>query len=126
MNNVESQDKQERKLGHPICIDAFRAAGRDCFALIFDTAQLLKAYDIPSVDFISEVFSTTNRLRQLEIIIEYIGKIREAEEKSPRDSIDIMDLINETGDIKFPPVSHKRVLAESFEPIEEDLDAEQE
>lgn len=126
MNNMEGQDKQEDKHWHPICIDAFRAAGRDCFVLIFDIIQILKAYDISSIDFISEVFSTTNRLEQLDIIIKCIGKIREAEEKSPRGSINIVDLINKTGDIEFPPLSHIGVPADSFKPIEEDLDAEQE
>ena len=122
-NEKTHRDDLDTIQGHPICIDAFRAAGRDCFALIFDTAQLLKAYDIPSGDFISEVFSTTNRLRQLEIIIEYIGKIRETEAKMAGNSTASMILSDE---IIFPPLHHRSILADPLEDIEVGIHAEDE
>ncbi len=59
-----------------ISIDAFRCAGRDLFPLVLDIIDLLHAYNMESVSFVSNVFSTASRTEQLEIIINILRMIQ--------------------------------------------------
>ncbi len=65
-----------------ICIDAFRCAGRDLFPLILNIVDLLHAYNMESVSFISDVFSMTSRAEQLEIIISTLQQIQNIPEET--------------------------------------------
>lgn len=75
-----SQIKQEQQgtepIVRPITLDAFRAAGRDLFEVIIDVDKLMRAYDISSLQFISDVFSTSIRYEQMGIVIAAMQVIR--------------------------------------------------
>lgn len=54
----------------PITLDAFRLAGMDLFELIVDMDKLMHAYGMPTIQFISDVFSSTTKYEQLGYIID--------------------------------------------------------
>lgn len=54
----------------PITLDAFRLAGFDLFELIVDMDKLMHAYGMPTIQFISDVFSSTTKYEQLGYVID--------------------------------------------------------
>ncbi len=79
---------EEKNSTPTISIDAFRVAGQDLFPLILDTEKLLHSYGLESVSFISDVFSTTSRKEQFDILIETLQRIKNA----PAESSDCVDI----------------------------------
>ena len=54
----------------PITLDAFHLAGMDLFELIVDMDKLMHAYGMPTIQFISDVFSSTNKYEQIGYVID--------------------------------------------------------
>ena len=54
----------------PITLDAFRLAGMDLFELIVDMDKLMHAYGMPTIQFISDVFSSTTKYEQMGYVID--------------------------------------------------------
>ena len=54
----------------PITLDAFRLAGMDLFELIVDMDKLMHAYGLPTIQFISDVFSSTTMYEQMVYVID--------------------------------------------------------
>ncbi len=79
---------EEKNMTQTISIDAFHTAGQDLFPLILDTEKLLHAYGLESVSFISEIFSTTSREKQFDILIETLQRIK----NTPSESADCADV----------------------------------
>ncbi len=79
---------EEKHTTPTISIDAFRVAGQDLFSLILDTEKLLHSYGMESVTFISEIFSTTSREKQFDILIETLQRIK----NTPAESADCADV----------------------------------
>ncbi len=67
----------EKHVAPTITIDSIRVAGQDLFPLILDTEKLLHAYGLESVSFISDIFSTTSREKQFDILINTLQRIKE-------------------------------------------------
>ena len=76
MNENHAVQISQETEARAITIDAFREAGRDLFELIVVMDKLMKAYDMTSLYFISDVFSTTSRYEQMGIIIAAMQTIR--------------------------------------------------
>ncbi len=91
---------EEKHTTLTISIDAFRTAGQDLFPLILDTEKLLHSYEMESVSFISEIFSTTSREKQFDILIETLQRIK----NTPAESADCADV-----DLPCPIVVQQRV-----------------
>ncbi len=79
---------EEKNITPTISIDAIRVAGQDLFPLILDTEKLLHAYGCESVTFISDMFSTTSRKKQFDILIETLQRIK----NTPSESADCADV----------------------------------
>ncbi len=79
---------EEKNMTPTISIDAFRTAGQDLFPLILDTEKLLHAYGMESVSFISDMFSTTSREEQFDILINTLQRIK----NTPSESADCADI----------------------------------
>ncbi len=84
----------EKHAAPPITIDSIRVAGQDLFPLIMDMEKLLHAYRLESVSFISDIFSTTSREKQFDILINTLQRIKEttAEPAEPADNADCADI----------------------------------
>ncbi len=90
----------EKHVVPTITIDAFRVAGKDLFPLILDTEKLLHSYGFESVTFISEIFSTTSREEQFDILIETLQRIK----NTPAEPADCADV-----SLPYPIVPKQRV-----------------
>lgn len=65
----------------PITIDSFRVAEQDLFEVIVSTEKLMCSYGISSLEFISDVFSRTVPLEQLDCVTDALGMIKSQLEK---------------------------------------------
>ena len=68
--------KKERVYA-PITTDSFRLAGQDMFEVIISTEKLMRGHGISSLEFISDVFSRTDPLEQLDCVTDALSMIRE-------------------------------------------------
>ncbi len=108
----------EKHVAPTITIDAFRVAGQDLFPLILDTEKLLHAYGMESVSFISDMFSTTSREDQFDILINTLQRIK----NTPLKSADCADIA-----LPYPIVTKRRTEYNSpetwrIETVEEEDD----
>ncbi len=97
---------EEKHTTPTISIDAFRVVGQDLFPLILDTEKLLHAYGLESVSFISDMFSTTSREKQFDILIETLQRIK----NTPAESSDCVDIA-----LPYPIVTKQRIKYNSPE-----------
>lgn len=74
---METTQVNEQQQHHPITIDAFREAKADIFALIIDTDEFMRANGVSSITLISEAFSTTSRIKQLDSLIEALQLVKQ-------------------------------------------------
>ena len=61
----------------PITLDAFRLAGLDLFELIIDMDKLMHNYNMPTVQFISDVFSSTSKYEQMGYVIDNMQQLQQ-------------------------------------------------
>ena len=61
----------------PITIDAFGLAGLDLFELIIDLDKVMHNYGMPTIQFISDVFSSTTRYEQMGFIVENMKALQQ-------------------------------------------------
>ncbi len=114
----------EKHVVPTISVDAFRMAGQDLFPLILDAEKLLHAYGMESVSFISDIFSTTSREKQFDILINTLQRIKETTVKpiEPADNAECADIA-----LPYPIVKKRRVEYNSpeswrIETVEEEND----
>ncbi len=109
----------EKHVAPTITIDSIRVAGQDLFLLILDIEKLLHAYGLESVSFISEIFSTTSREKQFDIIINTLMRIKETTVK-PAEPADCADIA-----LPYPIVKKRRVEYNSPETWRIDTEEEE-
>ncbi len=97
---------EEKNMTPTISIDAFRVAGKDLFPLILGTEKLLHSYGLESVSFISDMFSTTSREKQFDILINTLQRIK----NTPSESADCADV-----SLPYPIVPKQRIKYNSPE-----------
>ncbi len=102
----------EKHVAPTITIDAFRVAGQDLFPLILDIEKLLHAYGMESVSFISDMFSTTSREKQFDILINALQRIKETTAE-PADNADCAECADIA--LPYPIVKKHRVEYNSLE-----------
>ena len=70
---MEVSEQEEHQ---PITLDAFRQAKEDIFSLIINTDEFMRANGVSSLDFVSDVFSTTSREKQVGIVIQALQLVK--------------------------------------------------
>ncbi len=97
---------EDKNMTPTISIDAIRVAGQDLFPLILDMEKLLHSYGLESVSFISEIFSTTSREEQFDILVNTLQRIK----NTPAESADCADVV-----LPCPIVTKQRIKYNSPE-----------
>lgn len=71
---MEKETRKNQERG--ITIESLRVTSRDLFCLIVDIDKLLRANDIPSLQFISDTLSSESQYEQLGYIIAALQVLR--------------------------------------------------
>ena len=76
MSRKTHRRKRRLQVDHPITIDTICVANQDLFALILETGKTMQSFGLPSLEFTSEVLSSTSQHQQLSIIIQSLQSIQ--------------------------------------------------